>query len=108
MSTLVEPNSMRVEIASELSPDLAFRENARAFCNRLESYPMNSISIDFSGTVSITRSFAQEYISYKSRTSKEIHDVNVPDNILKMFRIVEKQGEKRTVVNPDKIRIICI
>ncbi|MHA1290169.1 MAG: STAS-like domain-containing protein [Candidatus Thorarchaeota archaeon] len=108
MSTLVESKQTRIDISSELSPNLAFRDNARAFCEKIDSYEADVISIDFSGTSSITRSFAQEYISFKSRTTKNIDEINVPDNVIKMFRVVQDPGKKKVIVDMDKIKIICI
>jgi hypothetical protein len=108
MSTLVESKQIRIDISSELSPDLAFRDNARAFCDKIDSFDADTISVDFYGITSITRSFAQEYLSFKSRTSKTINEINVPDNVLKMFRVVQDPGKKKVIVDLDEIKIICL
>lgn len=74
-----------VSIASAISQDLALRDIAGGFFNDLERRREDRIVVDFSGVKTISRSFAHEYQTRKKCSSKAVIEVNVPDNVGKMF-----------------------
>ena len=55
--------------------------------------PFEKIYIDFSEIKSISRSFAHEYSNRKKKTTKLITEINMLENIEKMFRIVNSISE---------------
>jgi hypothetical protein len=77
-----------VRIRDEISPDLAFRTSALPFFERLENMQEEEIQVDFSDILSISRSFAHEYDTRKNQSKKKITEINLPDNVEKMFRII--------------------
>jgi hypothetical protein len=81
-----------VRIRDESSPDLAFRDSALEFFKKLENMREKEIQIDFSNIQSISRSFAHEYIVRKTQSTKDITEINLPDNVEKMFRVVTSRS----------------
>lgn len=86
--------SETISIKESISPDLALRNSAENFFKRVDRLEHNKIVVDFTDVKTITRSFADEYLNQKKSTKKEIIDVNVPENVAKMFAVVEKKPEK--------------
>lgn len=93
---------MRVEslskifISKEVASDLALRDNAIQFFDKVNKDESKNVTIDFSNVNTITLSFADEYLKRKKRSKKEITEENVPLNILKMFEIVQKESQPPT------------
>lgn len=79
------PKEFDVKMISAVAPDLALRDIASRFFDGIESRPEGKIIIDFSGVESISRSFAHEYLVRRGRSAKTFVEVNVPDNVSKMF-----------------------
>lgn len=108
MTTLHSPLVLR----DLLSPDLAFRNTAKSFFNYIASLPEESITIDFEGIRSITRSFAQEYIIRKKEmhacVQKNIIEINIPTNIDKMFCVVTSFSKKSPMLHSDRKRSISL
>lgn len=84
----------KISIAHELSPDLALRDIATLFMDKVESLRCPEIIIDFCEVETITRSFAHEYVTRKESSSLRIEEVNVPDNVDRMFKVIQN-SEKR-------------
>jgi hypothetical protein len=84
----------RINIADELSSDLAFRDIAASFMDKVESQRDRDVIIDFRDVESITRSFAHEYVNRRDITSKNIVEVNVPPAVTRMFAVINN-SEKR-------------
>lgn len=97
-----------IKIAEKLSADLALRNVADSFFNWLESLPDDTLVIDFSGVRSISRSFAHKYVQRKKASHKTINEINVPDNVLKMLRIVESPAHKADILNLDSIQVLTV
>lgn len=80
-----------IKIKEEVSSDLAFRESASSFFRKLEALNEKEIQIDFDGVLSISRSFAHEYTTRKTKSNKNIIEINVPDNVNKMFKVINNR-----------------
>ncbi len=98
----------RIRISDEIYSDLALRDTANMFFNIIETRKANHIIIDFSDVKSISRSFAQQYAKRKNVCKKYLEDVNIPDNVRKMFEAVENQEEKRSFLKRSSIKFVCL
>jgi hypothetical protein len=79
---------MKIIIISTLTKNLLFRETAdKIFDEIIEKSSDNLVCIDFKNTESITRSFAHQYMIRKNHSKKQIKEINIPTNILKMIEI---------------------
>jgi len=81
-------------IAKELSPDLALRDIASSFMDRVDSLRTPEVTIDFTGVESITRSFTHEYLSRKARSGVKVRETNVPDNVQRMFKVINNSENR--------------
>ena len=94
-----------IKIKDEISSDLALRLSASSLYSKLEALDENEIRIDFDGVLSISRSFAHEYMTRKLKSNKKIIEINVPDNVHKMFRDV---NSKSKFLDPDAMKVETI
>ncbi len=94
MHTSTRDRGNVVVISRMVSADLALRDWADGFFDKVEALPSERITVDFSGVHSISSSFAHQYLLRKSRAKKKIGEMNVPQNVKKMFEVVKKPSGK--------------
>lgn len=97
-----------IMIKDSISKDLALRDYAKMFFKFLNSVPDEQITVDFVDVLSISRSFAHEYMQNKEKSAKTIREINVPVNIQKMFDIVTDHTEKPPLIDTDTTKVITI
>lgn len=81
---------------------------ASSFFDKIEKSQAKQIVIDFKGIKSISRSFAQEYQSRKAKSKKNITEANIPENVEKMFEIVNEQESRTPIIDLKSVKVICI
>jgi sporulation protein YlmC with PRC-barrel domain len=99
--------SVKVDISKSVSENLSLRDIAGAFFDTLDAQKGGKLIIDFKRVKSISRSFAHEYLKRKSASRKNIVEVNVPQNVAKMFEIVS-QSKKASVIDWKTVRVISV
>src|SRR3989338_601448 len=87
----------KIIIKEKVSENLALRDLASSFFDKIEKNEIRQVIIDFKGIKSISRSFAQEYLYRKANSRKNITETNIPENVEKMFEIIN-EPEKRTQI----------
>ena len=92
----------------KISVDLALRDSAREFFEFLESLPSEEVVLDFKDVLSISRSFAHEFVDRKRSSAKKIREINVPQNVRKMFAVVEEPRKKQHIFNTRVIRAVSL
>jgi hypothetical protein len=97
-----------IKIYRQLGPNLALRDTAISLFDLIEALSDHSITIDFSGVESISRSFADEYVKRKASSHKNIKERNVPQNVVKMLDIVTKPSNGQRFKDLDKAKIIVL
>jgi hypothetical protein len=80
---------IEVMIINEIPPSLSIKGGAKIFFDHIKNIPENEILINFEGSKCISRSFAQEYLKQKKLSNKKIKEINMPDNVSSMLKIVE-------------------
>ncbi|MGH9923607.1 MAG: STAS-like domain-containing protein [Nitrososphaerales archaeon] len=95
-----------INVAEKISTDLALRTVADDLFDWLESLPADRITLDFTGIRSISRSFAHQYVSRKKTSTKQINEINLPDNVAKMFWIVEHPTQNHSPINLDSTPVV--
>lgn len=98
---------MKVNIIDSVSIDLALRDAADSFFDELEKMEID-VEVDFSNVRSISRSFAHQYMLRKKTSHRRIIELNVPQNVTKMFDIVSKSGRKSNILDIDSMPVISI
>ena len=81
---------VEIKIEKVIHPNLGMNSSAKNLFKELNNSPAENIKIDFTDVIFMSQSFTQEYIYQKNKTKKHIEEVNVPDEIKPMFKIVEK------------------
>lgn len=79
-----------IMICKELQPNLSIRGGAKILFNHIKTIPEDEIIINFQGSEFISRSFAQEYLKQKHLLNKNIKEVQVPNNIDHLLKLVER------------------
>jgi len=105
---MYDDKPISIRIKDIVSSDLALRDSADTFFDKIELKKNRIIEIDFSDIVSISRSFAHQYIIRKNKSRKTIVEVNIPDTIVKMFRIIEMQEKNISFLDNKKIKIMYL
>lgn len=108
VSKTVMNREKNIKIRNILSVDLALRDSANQFFDYVDSLPENQITIDFTGIISISRSFAHQYVTRRFNSNKTISEVNIPLNISKMFKVVENPAQKTQLIDLTSIKPIRI
>lgn len=86
-----------------LSQDLTLRYNANVLFDKIESLTEDCITIDFINVRTMTRSFAQEYLSRKLKTSISIVEVNMSNNNRKMFSVAYSVFKKSRFLETERV-----
>jgi hypothetical protein len=89
----------QIRIRDLISPDLSFRSSAEHFFNYLKQVKDHYILVDFINVNSMSRSFAHEYTINKLNSQKNIEEINVPSNIIKMFNVIQSSPPKHKLIN---------
>lgn len=81
---------MSITISKKIHPNLGTNQAVIELFNEINKSNANQIQIDFTDTIFMSRSFAQEYLFQKLISNKKIIEINLPENIEKMFEVVNK------------------
>ena len=82
--------SIKIKISEKIHPNLGMNQAAEELFEEINQNNENEIIIDFSDVVFMSRSFTQEYLFQKLTSNKKIVELNVSENIQKMFNVVSK------------------
>ena len=99
---------MNISVKEKISANLALRRSVEDFYDYLSSLSNEEIIIDFAEIKSISRSFAHEYIIRKKDFPKKINEINIPENVRRMFKVVSEPSPKKPVFNVKSIKAILI
>jgi hypothetical protein len=91
-----------------VAADLAFRDSANRFFDRLEAMPQPNVTVDFRKVRSITRAFAHQYLLRKEASTKQISETNVPQNVRRMFDIVRSPPVKARPLIPKPLKVVSL
>ncbi len=101
-----------VKITDKISKHLGLRNVCDDFMDYIESLEADNITIDFEGVVTISRSFAHQYIIRKRKSKKIINEINLADNIKKMFDIVKESIDnpkpKRPIIDFSNVKVTYV
>lgn len=92
-------NEITLQMINQISSNLAFRHSADYLFDYINSLNESRIVVDFSGVESISRSFAHQYITNKTKSNKCIIERDIPPDIKPMFELVERQRQDFAAAN---------
>ncbi len=95
----------RIIVRDILDIDLTYRPNARKLFRMIDSAHAQSVVVDFSGIVFMSRSFAHEYFCRKQRSRKVVVEENLSPNVRKMLDVVENPVQRESFFDMENIPI---
>ena len=87
VETMIEKTIM---ISEDLYPNLGMNSVAKDLFEEINNSEIKKYIIDFTNVIFMSRSFTQEYLFQRLKTEKVIEEINVPEDIQKMFDVVSK------------------
>lgn len=84
---------VKVMKLSAVMENLALRINADMLFDAIEKSKEDTIKIDFKGIKTMSRSFAQQYLTRKNSCKKKVIEINVSEDVSRMFDLVKKKKD---------------
>jgi len=84
----------RISLFEVFGNNIITRNSMEDFFEEINSLKSNKIVLDFKKITFISRSCADEYLKQRKAIKKQIVEANMPDNICKMFSLVNRQYKK--------------
>ena len=82
-------NEIEILLEKEIDSDLGSRNKIEESYKNIDSN-VSKVVMNFKGVEFMGRSFAQEYLNQKHSASFEVVEVNVPDDVQKLFNVILK------------------
>ena len=82
-------NEIEILLEKEIDSDLGSRNKIEELYKNIDSN-VSKVVMNFKGVEFMGRSFAQEYLNQKHSASFEVVEVNVPDDVQKLFNVILK------------------
>jgi len=78
----------RIRVSETIYEDLALRNSAARLFELVEASAEAELEIDFSGVRTMSRAFADEYLTRRRASRKTVRESNVPEAVRLMFEAV--------------------
>ena len=82
-------SEIEIFLEKEIDSDLGSRNKIEELYNNISS-DVSKVVMNFTGVKFMGRSFAQEYLNQKDKADFEVVEVNVPDDVQKLFEVILK------------------
>ncbi len=82
-------SEIEIFLEKGIDPDLGSRNKIEELFKNISS-DVSKVVMNFTGVKFMGRSFAQEYLNQKNKASFEVVEVNVPDDVQKLFDVILK------------------
>jgi hypothetical protein len=80
-----------ITIKKEINSSLELNSAASDFLDKINKLSDDYVEVDFEGIIFVSRAFAQIYYSKKTKMDKNIVEINVPEEIKPLLKIIEKE-----------------
>lgn len=80
-----------ISIKKEINSSLELNTSASDFLDEINKLSDDYVEVDFEGIIFVSRGFAQMYYSKKTKMDKNIVEINVPEEIKPLLKIIEKK-----------------
>ena len=84
-----------VVIKDKINSSLEMNSAAVEFLEEVDKIDDSDVSIDFSGVVFVSRSFAQSYFTKKNKLNKNIDEVNISEGVKPLMDMIKKKFESK-------------
>ncbi|MFH1722498.1 MAG: hypothetical protein ABH950_07850 [Candidatus Altiarchaeota archaeon] len=97
-----------IDLGKDFSDNLAYRQNADKLFEEIASVPSREVTLDFRDVITMSRSFAHQYLYQKRKTGKEICEVNISKNLKQMFDIASDSKVRQNIINFNQMTVYSI
>lgn len=80
-------SEIEILLKDEIDSDLGSRNQIEKLYNSIDSN-VSKVVMNFAGVEFMGRSFAQEYLNQKNKATFEVVEINVPENVAELFKII--------------------
>ena len=80
-------SEIEIFLEKEIDSDLGSRNKIEELYKNISS-DVSKVVMNFTGVKFMGRSFAQEYLNQKNKASFEVVEVNVPDDVQRLFDVI--------------------
>lgn len=82
-------SEIEICLEKEIDSDLGSRNKIEELYQNIPNN-ISKVVMNFTGVKFMGRSFAQEYLNQKDKAAFEVIEVNVPDDVQKLFNVILK------------------
>lgn len=82
-------SEIEIFLEKEIDSDLGSRNKIEDLYKNISS-DVSKVVMNFTGVKFMGRSFAQEYLNQKDKADFEVVEINVPDDVQKLFEVILK------------------
>lgn len=88
---MTTPNrTSRIKVGEDAGTLLMFRRTVAPLFRKISKQKSERVLLDFSGVEFMSRSFADQYLSAKKASPKQIEERNVPSEVRRMLQLVSR------------------
>ena len=80
-------NEIEIFLENEIDSDLGSRNKIEELYQNIPD-DVSKVVMNFTGIEFMGRSFAQEYLNQKDKSNFEVIEVNVPEDVQKLFNVI--------------------
>lgn len=82
-------SEIEIFLEKEIDSDLGSRNKIEELYQNIDK-DVSKVVMNFTGVKFMGRSFAQEYLNQKDKANFEVVEVNVPEDVQKLFNVILK------------------
>lgn len=81
----------KISLVDLFTSNLGMNSSAKSLFEKLNSDKTKCFELDFDGVKFMSMSFTQEYLYQKSKSDKEISEINLSEDVSQTFNLVSKR-----------------
>lgn len=93
-------NAKIMRVSEVIAPDLMLRVVAEAFFDEIERNEEKTLTLDFTGVKSVSRSFAHQYAVRKRVSKKYLVETNMSTEVQRMLRLASREQIQAKITLP--------
>jgi hypothetical protein len=98
----------RIDLEAVFSDNLAFRQNADRLFDDIRAAKADKVTLDFTKVMTMSRSFAHQYLQQKNKCSKNIHEIGMREDVVKMLEIAKSNKVQQHPLDFSKMSILTL
>jgi len=100
--------SPKIYLGTVFSDNLAFRKNADRLFDDICALKEDKVTLDFSRVMTMSRSFAHQYLQRKNTCHKRIHEIGIREDVSKMLEVAKSQKVRQHPIDFSKMTMLTL